>query len=75
MSYCCQMREKFLIGIVAENLTLPIPIDAADCIDWDADGGIRPETGKPRPVIRIRFCPFCGKPVAGPMRTIPTEGA
>jgi hypothetical protein len=61
-AYCCPMRKKFLLGIVAEREDLPTPVDAADFMDFDetSDDG--------RPVLRIKFCPFCGKPVAGPLR-------
>lgn len=61
-NYCCPMREKFLLGIVAENPEVPTPSDAVDFIDFDA----KREDGKP--VLRIKFCPFCGKPPAGPLR-------
>ncbi len=53
IDYCCQMRRKFLVGIIAEDLRLPSPIDMVDCI---VDFG-------PPVVIRIRFCPFCGKAI------------
>lgn len=72
--FCCKMRQKFLIGIIAENPSVPMPIDAADCIDFSAEGPIHPETGKLRPVIRIRFCPFCGAAVKGPLRGEPDAG-
>lgn len=62
MTYCCAMREKFLIGIVAEREDIPTPIDAADFMDFDR------KTSDDRVVIKIKFCPFCGKPVAGPLR-------
>lgn len=64
VKYCCKMREKFLIGIVADNRDLPTPTDAADFIDFDS------VTEDKRPVIRIKFCPFCGKPVTGPLRVL-----
>lgn len=61
-AYCCPMREKFVLGIVAEALDVPTPVDAADFMDFDEAA----EDG--RPILRIKFCPFCGKPVAGPLR-------
>lgn len=63
-SYCCAMREKFLIGIVAENAEVKTPTDAADFIDFD----LRRRDGKP--VIKIRYCPFCGKDASGPLRVL-----
>lgn len=61
-AYCCSMREKFVLGIVAEREDLPTPVDAADFMDFDEI------TEDGRSVLRIKFCPFCGKPVAGPLR-------
>jgi hypothetical protein len=48
----------------AERKDLPTPTDDVDFLDFDrqmADG---------RPVLRIKFCPFCGRPVAGPLRAV-----
>ncbi len=51
MTYCCDMRRRFLIGLVAENKDAPQPKGLADFIvDWD----------RPVPIIGIKFCPFCG---------------
>lgn len=61
--YCCPMRARFLIGIVAENKAMPEPVDVIDFMDFDE----RASDG--RPVIKIKFCPFCGKPVKGLTRT------
>jgi hypothetical protein len=61
--FCCKMREKFLLGIVGINESMPDPPDLIDFIDWD----LKREDGKP--VVRIRFCPFCGKTPKGMMRT------
>jgi len=55
------MREHFLIGIVGERPS-PVPIEAADFMDFDR------RDFKNRPVVRIRFCPFCGRDVRGPLR-------
>jgi hypothetical protein len=63
-TYCCSMRQKFLIGIVAEREDLQTPVDAADFMDFDE------KSGDDRPVLRIKFCPFCGKPVVGPLRVL-----
>ena len=62
MKFCCKMREKFLIGIVAERTDLPTPVEAVDSIDFEqkSQGG--------RTIVRIKFCPFCGKAVDGPLR-------
>jgi hypothetical protein len=63
VTYCCAMRQKYLLGIVREDPSLPTPSDALDFMDFDrkaADG---------RPLIRIKYCPFCGKQVQGPLRT------
>ena len=67
VAYCCKMREKFLLGIVAERSDIPTPVDAADFIDFDATlhGG--------RLIIEIKFCPFCGKMIMGPLRTFDEE--
>ena len=60
--YCCKMREKYLVAIVAEDNTVETPIDVVDLMDFDVKS---PDN---RPVIRIKYCPFCGKPVSGPTR-------
>ncbi len=62
---CCKMREKFIVGILAEDTRVPDPVDVLDFIEdfeaKDPDG---------RPIIHIKFCPFCGKSMAGqPRRT------
>lgn len=63
-TYCCSMRQTFLIGIVAEREDLPTPLDAADFMDFDE------KAEDDRPILRIKFCPFCGKPVVGPLRVL-----
>ena len=63
-SYCCKMREKFLVGLVAERGDIQTPVEAVDFVDFDA----KSPDGKP--VLRIKFCPFCGKAVAGPLRVM-----
>lgn len=65
-SFCCRLRERFLIGVIAEN---PKVVVRPDDVDWTLS-----TKGEP-PVIRIAFCPFCGQAVDGqPVRT-PKEGA
>lgn len=63
--FCCPMRAKYLLGIVAEATEIPQPVEAADFIDFDMP---HPE-GKL--VIKIKYCPFCGKAIdRGPVRTV-----
>ncbi len=50
-SICCPMRAHYLIGIVAEAAG-PAPVEAVDFIRWDV--------ASPKPIIQIKFCPFCG---------------
>lgn len=53
-NFCCQMRARFLIAIIREDPDAPRPTDLCDFIlDWD----------RPKPVIAIRFCPFCAEPI------------
>ena len=66
--YCCAMRAKFLLGIVAENKEAPHPPEMIDFVDWDQ------KRADARLVIRIKFCPFCGKPSTGPIRTVEVQG-
>lgn len=61
--YCCAMRRHFLIGIIA-IAEAPTPIEAVDFIDFDQ------KTRDDRPIIKIKFCPFCGKQVHGPLRAV-----
>lgn len=61
-TYCCPMRARFLLGIVLENLEAPEPVDVIDFLDFDQ------KTPSGKPVLRIKFCPFCGKQELGPMR-------
>lgn len=67
-SFCCKMREKYLIAIVADNPTVPHPVEAVDFTDFDR------KSSDGKPVLVIKFCPFCGKPVAGPKRVLGEEG-
>ncbi len=62
--FCCAMRRKFLVQIVGEDPSLPNPVDLVDFLDFDICRVDR------MPVIRIRFCPFCGKAADGPVRTV-----
>ena len=55
IKYCCPMRGHFLIGIVGEAAG-DAPVDVADfIIDFDS----------PKPVIVIKYCPFCGTKIGG----------
>ncbi len=60
--FCCMMRAKFLTGIVAQvpDHMMEVPADAADFMVWDrkADDG--------KPLLRAKFCPFCGKKMEFP---------
>lgn len=48
--YCCKMREKFVIGVVATNESVPTPTEMADhVLHW----------GK-KIIFATSFCPFCG---------------
>ena len=60
--FCCKMRERFRVGIVLLNPAVPDPPETVDFLDWDA----KTETGKA--IIRIKFCPFCGKAIPPPTR-------
>lgn len=64
LEFCCPMRAKYLIGILAENAELPTPSDVVDFMDFDN----KAEDG--RPILRIRWCPFCGKKIDGPVRVV-----
>lgn len=63
-SYCCKMREKFLLGIIGERSDIPTPTEAVDFIDFDA------QREDKKPVLMIKFCPFCGKSPFGPLRSV-----
>ena len=62
--YCCEMRRRFIIGIVAEDKNVPTPYAVCDFLDYK----IKSPDG--RPVIRIRYCPFCGEEIKGDLRLI-----
>lgn len=64
MTYCCRMREKYLIGILAENTRVPTPVEAVDFMDFDQ----RAPDG--RPILVIKFCPFCGSTRKGCTRVL-----
>jgi len=54
MSYCCPMRARFIVQILAEDLSQPKPTNICDFIvDWE----------QPVPVMAIKFCPFCGQEI------------
>jgi len=55
---CCPYRRKILVGILAvlpEEQCGVSDAEVADLIDFDMES----PTGKP--VIKFRFCPWCGK--------------
>lgn len=55
-NFCCEMRKKFLVGIIGVDVSVPLPTDAVDCVlDWGD-----PDKGKPL-LLAIAYCPFCGK--------------
>lgn len=64
IEFCCKMREKYMVSIVAENAAVKEPAEVLDFMDFDV------KTDDGRPIIRIKFCPFCGRPVAGPLRVM-----
>lgn len=53
--WCCPMRQKYLMGIVGEVTELPTPSEVVDFLDFD-----KTTTGG-APLLRTRFCPWCGK--------------
>ena len=62
----CEMRARFLLAIVAEDHNAPRPADLIDFLDFSH----KTEDGQPLTIVRIRFCPFCGRPTAGPLRIL-----
>jgi hypothetical protein len=64
LTFCCQMRARYIIGILAENAEMPTPSDVVDFMDFDN----KAEDG--RPILRIRYCPFCSKKIDGPVRVV-----
>lgn len=67
-AFCCSMREHFVLGIVAQRREGPAPVDVMDFVDLEK------QTDYGRPVIRIKFCPFCGKAVDGPVQVQLEDG-
>lgn len=71
------MRARFILGFVGEREDQPYPADAVDFIkDWNArpprDGR---RTGVGRLVVfKIKFCPFCGQPLAPDAPTTTKKG-
>lgn len=48
--WCCAMRQKFLVQIVADDVSVEAPVDLVDFVtSWE-----------PTITICIRYCPFCG---------------
>jgi hypothetical protein len=52
--FCCLMRKRFILGIIAESPNVPVPAEVVDFIDFDT---LLPDG---RQMLRIRYCPFCG---------------
>lgn len=48
------MRARFILGVVGEDTRAPEPVDVVDYLDFD----VRLPNGKP--ILRIKWCPFCG---------------
>lgn len=54
-AFCCAMREYFVLAILRNPKIKKEPSEIVDFVSM----------GEAGPVIRIRFCPFCGKPIDG----------
>lgn len=53
-SYCCAMRQHFVLGIVGVRANEEMPVDMVDyVIEWE-----------PQLVVAIHYCPFCGEGIA-----------
>lgn len=62
-NYCCKMRRHFVLGIRARTFT-PVPTEVVDFVsEWGQAGS--------KNIIRIKFCPFCGREL-GPDQTVRT---
>jgi hypothetical protein len=48
------MREKFVVGVVAVNASLPDPVDIVDFMDFEN------KSPNGHPIIYMSFCPWCG---------------
>jgi len=47
--YCCGMRKKFIVAVVATNPQVPEPVEVVDfIIDFEKNQ------------LAIKFCPWCG---------------
>ena len=55
MKFCCKMRQRFLVGIIAEDASIPMPYAVQDFVDYSC------QSPEGKPVLKIRYCPFCGK--------------
>lgn len=58
------MRARYVMAIVAENVDAPTPVDVVDFQDFET------QTPDGRPILRIKYCPFCGKTPTGPERVV-----
>lgn len=53
---CCKMRSRFLVGITGLNPEENDPIEIMDfVVEYCPEG---------KPVLGIKFCPFCGERVS-----------
>lgn len=53
-TFCCKMRAKFVISIIAVDNHIPDPMDIADFLDWDN------KSPNGHPIIYLAYCAFCG---------------
>lgn len=54
-AFCCSMREYFILAILRNPHIEKEPAEVVDFVSMGENG----------PVLRIRFCPFCGKTIDG----------
>ena len=52
--YCCNMRARFVVSIVAINQAVPEPVDVIDFLDYEN------KSPNGHPVIYLAHCAFCG---------------
>jgi hypothetical protein len=57
--FCCPMREYFVLAILRNPKVEKEPKNILEFT----------QMGEAGPVIHIRFCPFCGKPIDGTQPT------
>ena len=56
IGYCCNMRQRMIVGIVGVNQQVPEPVEIVDFVVSFTNqlGGT---------TIGFKFCPWCGKPI------------